>query len=218
MQEADYKAAPVVKLESLSDVNDIGKPWRYEEDGLTVTRTCPWSPPGCHPVGCGLKLYVNDEGRLVKVEGDENHPVTQGRLCPRCIALKDYVYSPARILTPLKRARADRGNAEAWEECSWDEAFAIVKENYERICEQYGPESIIGMSGTGREGGTMSLYPTMVFGTPNYCYMQSGYAVLHAAPGGGSLHHGHDVRRMGLFRRAAGPLGRRALRAAPKSS
>ena len=39
MQEADYKAAPVVKLESLSDVNDIGKPWRYEEDGLTVTRT-----------------------------------------------------------------------------------------------------------------------------------------------------------------------------------
>ena len=71
MQEADYKAAPVVKLESLSDVNDIGKPWRYEEDGLTVTRTCPWSPPGCHPVGCGLKLYVNDEGRLVKVEGDE---------------------------------------------------------------------------------------------------------------------------------------------------
>ena len=75
-----------------------------------------------------------------------------------------------------KRQRADRGNAEAWEECSWDEAFAIVKENYERICEQYGPESIIGMSGTGREGGTMSLYPTMVFGTPNYCYMQSGYA------------------------------------------
>ena len=38
MQEADYKAAPVVKLESLSDVNDIGKPWRYEEDGLTVNR------------------------------------------------------------------------------------------------------------------------------------------------------------------------------------
>ena len=152
------------------------KPWRYEEDGLTVTRTCPWSPPGCHPVGCGLKLYVNDEGRLVKVEGDENHPVTQGRLCPRCIALKDYVYNPARILVPLKRDRADRGKADAWEECSWDEAFGIVKENYERICAEYGPESIIGMSGTGREGGTMSLYPTMVFGTPNYCYMQSGYA------------------------------------------
>ena len=92
MSEDDfYKTAAVVKLDTLSDVNDIGKPWRYEEDGLTVTRTSPWSPPGCHPVGCGLKLYVNDEGKLVRVEGDENNPVTQGRLCPRCIALKDNV-------------------------------------------------------------------------------------------------------------------------------
>ncbi len=176
MELSDYKPAPVVKLDSLSDVNDIGKPWRYEDGDYTVTRTCPWSPPGCHPVGCGLKLYVNEDGRLEHVEGDENHPVTQGRLCPRCITLKDYVYSPARILTPMKRDRSERGNADAWEECSWDEAFAIIKENYERIVDQYGPESIIGMSGTGREGGTMSLYPTMVFGTPNYCYMQSGYA------------------------------------------
>ena len=176
MQEADYVAAPVIKLDSLSDVNDIGKPWRWEEDGLTVTRTCPWSPPGCHPVGCGLKLYVDDEGKLVHVEGDENHPVTQGRLCPRCIALKDYIYNPARILKPMKRDPKKRGVADAWEEISWEEAFALLKSEYERICETYGPESIIGMAGTGREGGTMSLYPTMVFGTPNYCYMQSGYA------------------------------------------
>ncbi len=175
MELSDYKPAPVVRLDTLSDVNDIGKPWRYDDGDMIVTRTCPWSPPGCHPVGCGLKLYVKD-GRLEYVEGDENHPVTQGRLCPRCIALKDYVYNPARIIKPMKRDRADRGKEDAWVECSWEEAFDIVKENYERICEQYGPESIIGMSGTGREGGTMSLYPTMVFGTPNYCYMQSGYA------------------------------------------
>ena len=32
-----YKTAEVVKLETLSDVNDIGKPWRYEEDGLTLS-------------------------------------------------------------------------------------------------------------------------------------------------------------------------------------
>ena len=76
-------ASPAVKLDSLSDVNDLGKPWRFtdEDTGLTVTRSCVWSPPGCHPVGCGLKLYTDESGRLVKVEGDENHPVTQGRLC-----------------------------------------------------------------------------------------------------------------------------------------
>lgn len=73
-------ASPAVKLDSLSDVNDLGKPWRFtdEDTGLTVTRSCVWSPPGCHPVGCGLKLYTDENGRLVKVEGDENHPVTQG--------------------------------------------------------------------------------------------------------------------------------------------
>ena len=113
-----YKTAAVVKLDTLSDNNDIGKPWRYEEDGLTVTRTSPWSPPGCHPVGCGLKLYVNEEGKLVKVEGDENNPVTQGRLCPRCIALKDYIYNPARIVHPMKRYPKDRGKVDAWVQCS----------------------------------------------------------------------------------------------------
>ena len=177
MSEDDfYKTAAVVKLDTLSDVNDIGKPWRYEEDGLTVTRTSPWSPPGCHPVGCGLKLYVNDEGKLVRVEGDENNPVTQGRLCPRCIALKDYVYNPARLLHPMKRDPKDRGNADAWEQISWEEAFDIIKREYDRITAQYGRESIVVFAGTGREGGTFAPYGTMCFGTPNFCYSQSGYA------------------------------------------
>ena len=176
MQESDYKPAAVVKLPTLSDDNDIGKPWRFEDGDYTVTRTCPWSPPGCHPVGCGLKLYVDADGRLQHVEGDENHPVTQGRLCPRCIALKDYIYNPARITKPLVRDRADRGKSDKWREVSWDEALDIFKENYDRTCEQYGVESIVVFVGTGREGGTLSLYPTMALGTPNVCYTQSGYA------------------------------------------
>jgi anaerobic selenocysteine-containing dehydrogenase len=171
-----FKPAPVVKLPTLADVNDVGKPWRYEEEGYTVTRSSVWSPPGCHPVGCGVKLYVDEEGRLEKVEGDENNPVTQGRLCPRCIALKDYVYNPARILHPMKRDPKDRGKADKWEQCSMDEAFAIIKENYERITGEYGLESMVTFSGTGREGGTMATYITMVFPTCNGCYTQSGYA------------------------------------------
>ncbi|MCQ4882004.1 hypothetical protein NE624_17160, partial [Alistipes onderdonkii] len=95
------------------DENDLNKPWRYEEDGLTVTRTSPWSPPGCHPVGCTLKLYTDEGGKLVKVEGDENNPVTQGRLCVRCITLKDYIYNPSRILHPMKRDPEKRGVADA---------------------------------------------------------------------------------------------------------
>lgn len=173
MSEDDFfKKAAVVKLDTLSDVNDIGKPWRYEEDGMTVTRTSPWSPPGCHPVGCGLKLYVDADGRLERVEGDENNPVTQGRLCPRCIALKDYIYNPARLLHPMKRDPKDRGKADAWETVTWDEAFDIIKSEYDRITSQYGRESIVVFAGTGREGGTFFPFGSMCFGTPNFCYTQ----------------------------------------------
>lgn len=122
----EMKAAPVVKLGTLSEVNDIGKPWRFEEDGLTVTRLSPWSAPGCHPVGCGLKVYTNADGKVVHVEGDENHPVTQGRLCVRCISLMDYLYNPSRVLHPMKRDPSKRGDAEACRQCSWDEALDII--------------------------------------------------------------------------------------------
>ena len=54
--------------------NDLGKPWKFEDGEFTVIRSSVWSPPGCHPVGCGIKLYVDKEGRLDHIEGDENDP------------------------------------------------------------------------------------------------------------------------------------------------
>ena len=172
----EMKASPAVKLDTLSDVNDLGKPWRFEEGDLTVTRLSPWSAPGCHPAGCGLKVYTNKEGKVVKVEGDENHPVSQGRLCVRCLTLKDYMYNPSRVLRPLKRDPKFRGQADKWEECSWDEALDIIQENYDRLTKQYGRETCVVFVGTGREGGTFNPYGSVMLGTPNYCYTQSGYA------------------------------------------
>ena len=44
------------------------KPWRYETaDGLTVTRGSAWSGSGCH-LGCGVLLYTDKDGKLVKVD------------------------------------------------------------------------------------------------------------------------------------------------------
>ena len=54
-------------------------------DGTFKMRTCVWSPPGDHPVGCGMYLTVKD-GKVVDVEGDPEHPITNGRLCVRCPA------------------------------------------------------------------------------------------------------------------------------------
>ena len=159
-----YKDNPAPKTEVLSD-------------GTIVTRTCAWSPPGCHAVGCGIKLFVKD-GELVKVEGDPDHQLTQGRLCPRCLALKEAVYHPDRILYPMKRAREDRGK-DKWERISWDEATDLIISETERIREQYGSEAICVYMGTGREavryGFTLS---SKVLRTPNNCYAQSGWSCM----------------------------------------
>ena len=88
--ENEMTARPKIDSGIEEFANDLGKPWQWEEDGYTVTRGCAWSAPGCHPVGCGVKFYVNKDGILEKVEGDENQPITQGRLCVRCLTLPDF--------------------------------------------------------------------------------------------------------------------------------
>ena len=147
----------------------------WEEDGCTVTRTAPWSPPGCHPVGCGLKLYVDQEGKLVKVEGDENQQITQGRLCVRCLTLKDYVYNPSRIVHPLKRAKEDRGK-DTWEQITMDEAYELCIQMVKDTTEKYGAKSICTGAGTGRNATWQSnVLGQGAFGTPNdNCGMLAG--------------------------------------------
>lgn len=157
--------------------NDLGKPWKYQDGDFTVVRTSMWSPPGCHPVGCGVKLYVDKDGRLDHVEGDENSPITKGRLCVRCLALKDYVYNSSRVIHPMKRDPKYRGQHDKWERCTWDEAYSLIKEKVDFFKEAYGPESIAVFSGTGRSGGIMCQEMAQkVLGTPNACYTQSGFA------------------------------------------
>ena len=149
--------------------------WKTElDDGSTIFRTCAWSPPGCHPTTCGVEITVKDN-KIIHVEGDESQPITNGRLCPRCLALKDYTYHPDRIVHPMKRAREDRGKADAWVQTTWDEAYDTICEKVAQIKEKYGAESIAVYGGTGREA-CMFYYPLAysVLGTPNIVYPLSG--------------------------------------------
>lgn len=147
---------------------DADRDYVIEEDGVYKVRTCAWSPPGDHPVGCGMFLHVKD-GKLVKVEGDPDHPITHGRLCPRCIALDEVVYSEERLRHPMIRAKEDRGR-DAWRQVSWDEAYDCIETKVRQIWEDYGAETIFTLTGTGRES---TLY------APVY-----GPAVLNTCNGG----------------------------------
>ena len=148
------------------------KPFRYEEDGLHVTRGSAWSAPGCH-LGCGVLLYTDDEGRLVKVEGDPENPFNQGRLCVRCLDLPEVVYSPERILHPMKRDPKDRGK-DKWVQISWDEALDEISEKILAAKEEFGPESVAFYSGTGRDIGQYITRLAWGFNSPNFVFLMSG--------------------------------------------
>ena len=58
---------------------------------VEFVRTTTWSAgPGCHG-GCGVLAHIKD-GKLIKIEGDPDHPWNQGRLCARALAMTQYMH------------------------------------------------------------------------------------------------------------------------------
>lgn len=142
-------------------------PYRYDEDGFTVTRGNAWSAPGCH-LGCGVIMY-SDGDKLVKVEGDPEHPYNQGRLCVRCLAVPEAVNSPDRLLYPLKRSRENRGK-NVFERITWDEALDTIEERFKYYKENFGAESVQFWQGTGRDIAAWISRLAWSFGSPNYTF------------------------------------------------
>lgn len=153
---------------------DHEKPWRYEEDGLTVTRGSAWSGPGCH-LGCGVLLYTDENGKLVKCEGDPENPFNQGRLCMRCQNIQEVIYHEDRLKYPMIRDPKDRGK-NVWKRVSWDEALDLVAEKFNDIKAKHGAESVIFAQGTGRDIGAAITRLSWSFGSPNYTCILSGLA------------------------------------------
>ncbi|MFC1948929.1 molybdopterin-dependent oxidoreductase [Chloroflexota bacterium] len=138
-----------------------------------IVRTTTWSAgPGCHG-GCGVLAHIED-GKLVKIEGDPDHPWNQGRLCSRCLAMTQYVYHPNRLRHPLKRV-GERGEGK-WQEISWDEAFDLIEQRLGKIRDDYGPESVIFSMGTGRDIGAWICMLAYAYGSPNVMFALSGIA------------------------------------------
>lgn len=148
-------------------------PWQWEEDGLIATRTGAWAAPGCHD-GCGVIVYTDKNGKFHHVEGDEESPYYQGRLCVRCIALKEAMFHPDRVLYPMKRDPKFRGQADKWERISWDEAYSMIKTKFDKIKEESGGKAVVFHLGTGRGTAPYMTRLQYAFGSVQYAYMLSG--------------------------------------------
>ena len=76
-------------------------------------------------VGCGLLMYSlgdgakNAKASIFHIEGDPDHPVNRGALCPKGAGLVDFIHSESRLKYPEYRAPGSN----KWQQISWDEAF-----------------------------------------------------------------------------------------------
>lgn len=88
-----------------------------------VRNTCPYCS-----VGCGVLIYglgdksKNAHTEVIHIEGDPDHPVNRGTLCPKGAGLLDFVRSPNRLTHPEYRAPGSK----EWKRISWDEAFTRI--------------------------------------------------------------------------------------------
>ena len=127
----------MTKLEHLRQAKIPGP-----ETGIEIKHTfCSVCEPLFH---CGIDAYVQD-GKLVKIEGTPGYPVSNGNLCPKGHANRQYIYRADRIKTPLRRT-GPRGSGQ-FEEITWEEAYREIARRLNGIKAEYGPQSVLFYSG-----------------------------------------------------------------------
>ncbi len=114
---------------------------------------------GCHGA-CGVIAHVKD-GRVIKVEGNPESPISQGTLCTKGLAVTQLAYHPDRIIHPMKKVNGK------WERITWDEALDTIATKFKAVIDQYGPEHIVVGQGTGRDYESHLYRFANLLGTPN---------------------------------------------------
>jgi len=104
--------------EALAEVRE------YKLTRATETRnTCPYCS-----VACGILMYglgdgaKNAQPSIFHIEGDPDHPVNRGTLCPKGAGLIDFVHSSSRLKYPEYRAPG----SDRWQRISWDDALERI--------------------------------------------------------------------------------------------
>jgi thiosulfate reductase/polysulfide reductase chain A len=111
---------------------------------------------------CGAIAEVVD-GKVVRVEGNPDHPLTKGRMCARGNAGTELLYDPDRLKYPQVRA-GQRGEGK-FNRVTWDQALDYFAKRLNDIKTQYGPESVAFFP----HGVASAFFSTLMkaFGTPN---------------------------------------------------
>jgi thiosulfate reductase/polysulfide reductase chain A len=112
---------------------------------------------------CGAVAYLRG-GKLWKIEGHPEDPLSRGRLCPRGTGGIGAVTDPDRLQSPL--LRKNKRGQEEWVAVTWDEALDHIAEKMQAIRAEHGPEALAMFSHG--VGGKFFKHTLRAFGTPNF--------------------------------------------------
>lgn len=101
------------------------------------------------PDACGIIATLED-GKITRLDGDPEHPFTQGFLCKKVRTYHDRVQSDDRVLFPQKRV-GKKGEGK-FERISWDEAWEILVNKLSAIRHEHGGEALLPYSYAGNMG------------------------------------------------------------------
>lgn len=133
------------------------------ETGIEIKHTvCAICSPAYN---CGINAYVKD-GKLLKVEGMDEHPRSKGGLCTKGLCNREFVYREDRILTPLRRT-GKRGEGK-FAPITWDEAYDEISQKLLKIRETDGPDAVAFFGGYNKWYRPWLRRFAHSFGTYNY--------------------------------------------------
>lgn len=111
-------------------VKTAGETTRSISRTPTYCEICFWK--------CAGWAYTNENGEIWKLEGNQDDPHCNGRLCPRGTGGVGMYYDEDRLKTPLIRKTIN--GKQTFVEATWDEALDVVAENLKKVAENHGPE------------------------------------------------------------------------------
>ena len=102
-------------------------------------------PHDC-PDGCAVLITIED-GQATRIQGDPEHPITRGFLCGKVAKYLDRVYSPDRVLYPMRRVSPKGTHGDGvFQRISWDAAFDEIVARLKQVSAEFGPEAILPYS------------------------------------------------------------------------
>lgn len=115
---------------------------------------------------CGVLAHVRN-GRVVKLEGNPEYPMSHGALCAKGLSGITALYHPNRNKYPL--IRVGKRGENKWKRISWKEAIDTIAKKMMEVREQYGAESVLVTTGGGGNPAFRGISRFCnAFGTPNF--------------------------------------------------